>query len=217
MWVKLTQQKKWCPSLALPRDEVTSGGGEIVVAGLHSFPSQRAGILDLLLSNPAPARLHGRVVLVGRVAVQHSAWSEPLLKLGILRIIGVFWVFFRIKVIKVAQEVVEAVGSRQILVLVAQVVLTELALSSRRGNVWRMCHKFLYGFPTIRRLRDDSHVRPAVNHRCQSLSPDRMLICDQHCIGLEERFVVFHLIIYGCFRSLHVDPPSTCGYCTQQL
>ena len=43
--------------LVLALDEVLGGGDELVVAGLHALPGQRAGVLDLLLADPPPARL----------------------------------------------------------------------------------------------------------------------------------------------------------------
>ena len=62
----------------LALDEVLGGSDELVVAGLHALLGQRAGVLDLLLAHPAPARLLGRIVLVGRPAVQDAARAESL-------------------------------------------------------------------------------------------------------------------------------------------
>ena len=43
--------------VVLALDEVLGGGDELVVAGLHALLGQRAGVLDLLLADAAPARL----------------------------------------------------------------------------------------------------------------------------------------------------------------
>ena len=63
--------------LFLALDEIRGGGDELVVAGLHPLCSQRAGVLDLLLADLAPARHLGRVVLVGRPRVNDAARTEP--------------------------------------------------------------------------------------------------------------------------------------------
>ena len=44
--------------VVLALDEVLGGGDEFVVARLHALRGQRTGVLDLLLADPAPARLH---------------------------------------------------------------------------------------------------------------------------------------------------------------
>ena len=71
----------------------------------------------------------GRVVLVGRPAVQHAARAEPLLELRevLRRVVGVLRLLLGVEVIEVAEELVEAVHGRQELVAVAEVVLAELA------------------------------------------------------------------------------------------
>jgi hypothetical protein len=53
--------------------------------------------------------------------------AELLLELRVLRVEVTFGFFLRVQVIKVAKELVEPVGGRQVLVLVAEVVLAELA------------------------------------------------------------------------------------------
>ncbi len=45
----------------------------LVVDGLHPFRTQRPVVLDLLLADLAPARLHGRIVDRSGVAVDHVA------------------------------------------------------------------------------------------------------------------------------------------------
>ena len=50
------------------------------------FGIERAGVLDLLLADLAPARLLGRVVRVGRPGVDHVARADLVLQL--LRIVA---------------------------------------------------------------------------------------------------------------------------------
>ena len=64
--------------LLLALDEVRRRGDELVVAGLHPLRGQRAGVLDLLLADLAPARHLGRVVLVGRPGMDDAARTELL-------------------------------------------------------------------------------------------------------------------------------------------
>ena len=82
MCVVFTQQKNGLPPVVLALDEVGRGGDELVVAGLHPLAGERAGVLDPLLADSAPARLRARVVLVRGTAMQHAAGTEALLELG---------------------------------------------------------------------------------------------------------------------------------------
>ena len=49
---------------------------DLVVDRLHPFRIERAGILDLLLADLAPTRLHGRIVVVRRPGVEHVARAD---------------------------------------------------------------------------------------------------------------------------------------------
>ena len=100
--------------------------GDLLVDGFHALLGQRAGVRDLLLAHSPPSRLVGRVVLVGRDAVEHAAWSELLLEFRILGIVGQFRFFFGVQVIEVAEELVEAVDRRQVFIPIAEMVLAEL-------------------------------------------------------------------------------------------
>ena len=116
--------------LVLARDEVLGRRDELVVAGLHPLLGERAGVLDLLLADAAPALLLGRIVLVLRPAVKHPARSEPLAELREVlgrRIVVHLRLLLGVEVVEVAEELVEAVHGRQILVEIAQMVLAELA------------------------------------------------------------------------------------------
>jgi hypothetical protein len=59
--------------------------------------------------------------------VQHSSRPELLLETWVFRIVLVLRVLFGVEVIKIAEELVEAVNRRQESVLVAEMVLAELA------------------------------------------------------------------------------------------
>ena len=111
----LYQRKNGLPSLwalSMKRERVL---GHLVVDGLHALLGERAGVLDLLAA------------LAVRPAVQHAARAEALLERRVLRIVRILRLFLGIEVIEVAEELVEAVHRRQKFVLVAQMVLAELA------------------------------------------------------------------------------------------
>ena len=114
--------------------EIEGKVADFVVHRFHPLGIERAGILDPLLADLAPARHLGRIILVGGPAVNHVARADDVQQ--VLRIVGMRRVFHRIEVIQIAEEFVEAVDGRQELVLVAEVVLAELA-----GGV---AHRFQY-------------------------------------------------------------------------
>ena len=102
----------------LATDEVDRRLGDLVVDGLHALLGQRPGVLDPL-----------RAVLV-RPRVQDAAGAEALAELrevGGRWVVGQLRLLLGVEVVEVAEELVEAVGRRQVLVLVAEVVLAELA------------------------------------------------------------------------------------------
>ena len=111
----LYQRKKGLPSLCALSMKLERLVGHFVVDGFHALLRQRAGILDLL-----PA-------LAVRPGMQHAARPEALLERGVLRVVRVLRLFLGVQVIEVAEELVEAVHRGQELVLVAQMVLAELA------------------------------------------------------------------------------------------
>ena len=85
---------------------------------------QRTFVDDALLSDLAPARLHRRIVDVGRIGmhqVARAVFVDP-----VLRIIEPVRIGHRVEVIEVTEEFVEAVHRRQIFVHVAEMVLAEL-------------------------------------------------------------------------------------------
>src|SRR5215467_3893786 len=58
--------------------------------------------------------------------MEHTARPELLLEFWILGIVGKFRFLFRIQVIQVAEELVEAMHGRQVFIPIAQMVLAEL-------------------------------------------------------------------------------------------
>ena len=127
MRVELNQQKNGLFGLVLPLDEAHCGAEEFLVHRLHALLGERAGVLDLLLADPAKARIVGRIVGVARHALQHAARAELCAELRVLRVVGVLRLVLGVEVIEVAEELVEPVNGRQELVAVAEVVLAELA------------------------------------------------------------------------------------------
>ena len=120
MWVKLTHRNTGLPALTCLLQELRRARGDVVVDRLHPLLGERAGVLDLLR------------------AVRHCAqlWITPrgpkfLRKLGksgsSLGIVRQFRFLLGVEVIEIAVELVEAVHGRQHLVLVAEMVLAELA------------------------------------------------------------------------------------------
>ena len=87
MRVLLYQHKERLTGLRLALDEVDCGSRRFIVDGLHPLAGQRAGVLDGLLADLTPARVHRRVVLVGGLASQHAAGTELRAKLRVLRVI----------------------------------------------------------------------------------------------------------------------------------
>ena len=115
----------------LPLDEVDGGIGDVVVDGFHPLLVQRPGVLDGLLADRTVllvVRLCG--FLSERLALQHAARQRKLVEpweLVFVRVIELLRLLFGVEVVEVAEELVEAVHGRQILVQIAEVVLAELA------------------------------------------------------------------------------------------
>ena len=111
----------------LPLDEVDRRIRGLVVDRLHAFAGEWSGVLDRLPADPAPARLLGRVVGIARLAAQHAARAELLAKARVSRVVEVLGLLLGVQVVQIAEELVEAVHGRQVLVAIAEVVLAELA------------------------------------------------------------------------------------------
>src|SRR5262245_2195965 len=123
--------------------------GNLLVDRLHALLGERAGILDLAAGE----------------RMDHASRAESLLEFWILGIVDALRLLFGVEVIEIAEELVEAVGGREELVTVAQVVLAELA-----GGVAQ-------GFQQLgnrRVFRAQSEVGPGQAHLGQT-SADRRL------------------------------------------
>ena len=83
----------------------------IIIDSLHALLGQRAGVLDLAACK----------------AVDNSTRAEFLAEFRILGVIGQLGFFLGVQMIKVAVELIEAVGAGQEFILVAQVILAELS------------------------------------------------------------------------------------------
>ena len=77
--------------------------------------------------------------------MQHASGAEALLEGRVLGVVGIFGLFLGVEMVEVAEELVETVHGREELVLVAQVVLAELAggvaerlQQLRNGRVFRL-------------------------------------------------------------------------------
>ena len=106
-------------------DELERVAQDLVVDRLHAVGTERAVVLDLLLADLAPARLHRRVIHVRGPGVDHVARADRVL--GRRRVVGVTRVFHGVEVVQVTVELVEAVDGGKKLVEIAKVVLAELS------------------------------------------------------------------------------------------
>src|SRR5882724_4242990 len=117
-------------------DERQGEVANLIIDGLHPFWIKRTGIFDLLFTDLAPARHHSGVVRGCSPGVDHVAWPNHVQQ--ILRIVRMRRVFHRVEVIKISEELVEAVDGRQELIQIAEMVLAELAgsiaLRFKRGS-----------------------------------------------------------------------------------
>ena len=112
----------------------------LIVDCLHALLGQRPGVFDRLPT-----------LAVG-FAVQHPARTEPLAEirefLGV-RIVWVFRLLLGVEMVEVAEELVETMHRRQLLVAIAEVIFAELAGGvalrlEHRGDSWnRVLHALL--------------------------------------------------------------------------
>ncbi len=113
--------------LGLAIHEIERGVEEFLIHRLHALTVERAGVFNGLLADPAELRIDRRIILVGRLALEHAAGTVALAELRVLRVVLVLRLFLRVEVVEVAEELIEAVHRRQVLVAVPQMVLAELA------------------------------------------------------------------------------------------
>src|SRR5262249_27050729 len=71
--------------------------------------------------------INRRVIGSCRPTVKDAARAELLFELRVLGIVGILRLLFGVEVVKIAEEFVEAMDSRQKLVAIAEVILAELA------------------------------------------------------------------------------------------
>ncbi len=115
MRVEFHHRKKGFPSFFDVLHEAEGLARDLLVDRLHALLVERPGRLDLL-----------RAVRVGP-AVDHAARREALAQLRILEVVRMLGLVLGVEVVERAEELVEAVRGRQMLVAVAEVVLAELA------------------------------------------------------------------------------------------
>ena len=126
MRVVLCQMKKGRLAFVDALHRVERCGEEFLVGGLHPRCSQRTSVLDGLHADPAETRIDSRVILVRGARLEHAARTEALLELRVFWIVDVLRLLFGIEVIEIAEELIEAMHGRQVLVAVAEVVLAVL-------------------------------------------------------------------------------------------
>ena len=116
--------------VVLTLDVVDRGVGDVVVDRFHPLRVERAGVLDRLLADRAELRVvrFGRH-RVERLALEHAARLRQVVQPGIavlVRVVELLRFLLGVEVVQVAEELVEPVQRRQVLVQVAEVVLAEL-------------------------------------------------------------------------------------------
>ncbi|MNQ93271.1 hypothetical protein D3C85_1087290 [compost metagenome] len=116
-------------SLVCLVDEVPGGLDELVVDGFHTLAGQWAGVLDLAVG----------------IRVDHPARAVLFPELRVFRIVVSLWFFLGIHVVEIAEELVETVLGRQVLVAVAHMVLAELP-----GRIALLLHHIANGGRPIR-------------------------------------------------------------------
>jgi len=111
-------------------NKILSSGDKLGITTLHAFYCQRTGVLDLLFSDAAPARVLGGIIFFRGPGVNDTTWSKYILEIGKILLWGVIHMlrlFIGIEVIQIAVELVETVRGGQEFVFVAEVVFAELA------------------------------------------------------------------------------------------
>src|SRR5580765_1008643 len=114
------------PGLGLPLDEVDCSSRSLIIDRFHSLLGERTGILDGLLPNSPPAWMFSGIVLIRGLGPKYAARPEHFLEL-VARVGPLFRLFVGVQVVEVAEELVEPVHGRQVLVPVPEVVLPELS------------------------------------------------------------------------------------------
>ena len=94
-----------------PLDEIERGGQKFFVHSLHALPVERSSVLDVAIGG----------------GLDDAARTVLLAEGRILRVVVALGLLLRVQMVEIAEELVKTVVGRQVLVLVAEVVLAELA------------------------------------------------------------------------------------------
>ena len=142
--------KNGLPGVVLPLDEVERPVDDLVVDRLHPLLRERAGVLDRVLA------------ALRDTALEHAAWAVPLSEVREVlrvRVVRQLRLLVGVQVVEVAEELVEAVIRRQVLVAVAEVVLAELPRRVAEGLEELRDGRILAGDPD-RRVRHPDLAQP---------------------------------------------------------
>ena len=167
--IEVAEPRRICLVLAV--DEIHRRADKLLVHRLHALGVERAGIFDHLLADAPVGRIDGRIVGIAGLAFENAARSELGPELRVLGVVRILRLFLGVEMVEIAEELVEAMHGRQILVAVAEMVLAELP-----GGVAER----LQGFR-------DTHVfgvKPDVRAGQADLGqagPDRRLSGDERC------------------------------------
>ena len=91
-------------------DEIHRTVREVIVDGFHPLAGQGPGVLDGLLANFAEAGINRFVVLGGGPTIKNATGAILGAECGILWIIRMFGLLFRIQVVEVAVKFIKTVN-----------------------------------------------------------------------------------------------------------
>src|SRR5579863_5429901 len=112
---RVVPKEEWLAFLVSLVDECERVFGHFLVDGFHPLFGEWTGILDLLSAFAICP------------AVEHASRSEMLLERRIFWVVHVLRLLLRVEMVEIAEEFVEAVHRGQEFILVAEMVLAELA------------------------------------------------------------------------------------------
>src|SRR6185369_6628375 len=102
-------------------DEINGSSTGLIIDRFHSFLCERTSVLNSLFTDFTKARVHRCIIGGAGFAFQHTARSPLRFKGWVLWIIGQFRFFFRIEVIEITEEFIEAIYCRQRFVAITHV------------------------------------------------------------------------------------------------
>src|SRR5580704_7970785 len=119
--------EEWLARLDGAIDIVQGCGQKLVIGGFHTLLCKRAGVFAHLLAPGSEAGIGGRgIIRRGGFALEDATWSELRPEAGVLGVVDILRLFFRIQVIEVAKELVETVYRGQEFIAIAKMVLAIL-------------------------------------------------------------------------------------------